>query len=153
MELYRIATSRYAEDLSGVGAGLFGGRWNPVGTNAVYTAGSISLACLEYLVHNFHVLSSKSIALIKIKVESHAILELSTDQLPFDWNEKTYMPQTNQSIGLRFLQALDAYMMKVPSAIVASEYNYILNPRHAHHSATRIKQVVDPFTIDDRLML
>jgi len=49
--LYRLARKRYATDLSGIGARKVGGRCNPPGTAAVYTAEHISLAVLEALVH------------------------------------------------------------------------------------------------------
>ena len=54
ISLWRIATDspRYAaDDLSGRGALVRGGRWNEKGTPALYTSASIALACLETLVH------------------------------------------------------------------------------------------------------
>ena len=49
---WRIIKSRFAaEAFSGEGARLYGGRWNSPGTAMVYTAGSVSLATLELLVH------------------------------------------------------------------------------------------------------
>ena len=51
MILYRLARERYAADLSGAGARKVGGRCNPPGAAAVYTAENISLAVLEALVH------------------------------------------------------------------------------------------------------
>ncbi len=47
---YRVVRGRYA-DLSGEGARLHGGRFNPAGIPAVYVAQSISLEILEVLVH------------------------------------------------------------------------------------------------------
>ena len=47
---FRVVRRKYA-DLSGNGARLFGGRFNPRGVPAVYTSESIALALLEVLVH------------------------------------------------------------------------------------------------------
>ena len=40
-----------ADDLSGGGAKLSGGRWNRIGSAMVYASSSIALACLETVVH------------------------------------------------------------------------------------------------------
>ena len=152
MVVYRISSSTYADDLSGVGAGLYGGRWNPIGMNVVYTSGSISLASLEYLVHNFHILNTKNVALVKIEIEDDLpIYELDEDDLPFDWQEKTYTPQSTQNIGRDVFESNKHYLLKVPSAIVPNEYNVLLNPRHEVHINTQIVETIDPFVIDERL--
>ncbi len=54
VSLWRIAKHTpdfSADDLSGGGAKLTGGRWNSKGNAVVYTSRSISLAVLETLVH------------------------------------------------------------------------------------------------------
>ncbi|MBO0936131.1 RES family NAD+ phosphorylase [Fibrella sp. HMF5335] len=43
MQVYRVATSEYIEDLSGYGAKLNGGRWNREGVAVLYTGSSIAL--------------------------------------------------------------------------------------------------------------
>jgi RES domain-containing protein len=51
---YRIGTDTpdyEADDLSGKGAEITGGRWNEKGAAVVYAAASRSLACLETIVH------------------------------------------------------------------------------------------------------
>ena len=154
MLLYRISNQKYVHDLSGRGAALYGGRWNPRGMPMVYTTGSISLACLEYLVHNFHVLSAKSICLSKIRVSpSVPPNSIEKEVLPLDWQEKSYVPQSTQALGEQFLKESASYIFKVPSAIVPSEYNYLLNPSHPDHEMTFMEECIDSFVIDERLLL
>ncbi len=49
---WRLIKAEHAEDaFSGEGARRGGGRWNSKGVRVVYTAGSLSLATLEVMVH------------------------------------------------------------------------------------------------------
>lgn len=51
--VYRIANVKYKDaTLSGIGAEKVGGRWNELGTYAVYCSENISLALLEYYIHS-----------------------------------------------------------------------------------------------------
>tara|TARA_A100000171_G_scaffold48792_1_gene56764 strand:+ start:613 stop:1083 length:471 start_codon:yes stop_codon:yes gene_type:complete len=152
MLVYRISKQIYANDLSGTGAGLYGGRWNPKGVSLVYTAGSTSLACLEYLVHNFHVMEKQEICLSEIFVtDDSSIEEVSLNDLPADWQTKKYTPLTTQKIGFNFFHRAEAYLLKVPSAIVPNEFNLLLNPSHKFHRETYIFNQITPFSFDERL--
>ena len=51
MLVYRITGKKYANDISGTGAAIFGGRWNKKGTPVLYTGGSKEIALLETIVH------------------------------------------------------------------------------------------------------
>ena len=75
MLLYRISKSIYADDLSGTGAGFYGGRWNPKGFQMVYTAGSTSLAILEFLAHNFQLMPQLELTLATIDIQKEAGFE------------------------------------------------------------------------------
>ena len=50
MTCYRVVRRKYA-DLTGEGARLYGGRYNPPGIPAIYSSENIALALLEILVH------------------------------------------------------------------------------------------------------
>lgn len=152
MLVYRISSTKYANDLSGTGAGLYGGRWNPRGVSLLYTASSISLACLEYMAHNFHVMQTTTMCLSKIEIpDDSSIQEIPKNELPKDWREKSYEPFTTQQLGLAFSEHAQDYVLKVPSAIVPDEYNYLLNPLHPLHNQSIIKEQIIPFHMDNRL--
>ncbi len=153
MFVYRISKKFYCNDLSGIGGGLYGGRWNPRGINMVYTASSIALASLEFLVHNYHLLSTAEICLVKIEVASPlSIVEYPINELPKDWNLQLNHQYATQNIGKAFCLKGDKYMLKVPSAIVPDEFNLLLNPLHTHHTLTKVVEVIDPFVFDQRLI-
>jgi len=153
MIVYRISKKEYIHDLSGIGAGLHGGRWNLKGLNMVYTSGSIALASLEYLVHNYHLLSTTTVCLAKIEIGvPKPIIEYPIEELPKDWNLQMSSLLSTQNIGKKFLQEQHNYVLKVPSAVVPGEFNLLLNPLHAHHAQTKIMEVIDPFVFDQRLL-
>lgn len=153
MLVYRISRSEFANDLSGTGAGLYGGRWNPKGLNMVYSAASISLASLEFLAHNFHLIYSMEVTLSIIQISDDAsVLELSQDQLPPNWNNKISNLQPTQEIGADFLLKTRKYLLRVPSIIIPREYNVLLNPVHHLHSQTKIIEQINPFKLDSRLL-
>lgn len=128
MHIYRISKCTYIEDLSGFGASLAGGRWNNKGTFIVYAGGSISLTLLEAVVH-MNIIPSTAFCRITIEIPDNSIEELDIDTLPTDWNSHP-MPFTIKSIGDDFVRSMRAIALKVPSAIVPQEYNYLLNPQH-----------------------
>ncbi len=153
MFVYRISKKAYINDLSGIGAGLYGGRWNPKGVNMVYSSGSIALACLEFLVHNYHLLSTANICLVKIIVNFPSpILEYKANELPEYWNLQLGTQHATQKIGRDFIMEGIDYVLKVPSAVVPGEFNILLNPYHPRHAQTKIVELIDPFVFDKRIL-
>ena len=152
MLVYRIAKKEFVQDLSGTGAALYGGRWNPKGIGMIYTAGNIALAYVEFLVHNYHLLKDIPVCMVSVELPKKvSILEVLPEELPENWHDQRSKIGVTQEIGKRFVQHTDAYVLKVPSAVVPGEFNYLLNPLHKEHRHAKIKETVDPFEYDKRL--
>lgn len=152
MKVYRISKSLYADDLSGMGAQLYGGRWNPKGLPMVYTAGSVSLALLEFLAHNLHMISHLDLTLTTIEIPSQNQTQIiDPTSLSSQWQNPFSGPLQTQRIGADFLKNRKSYTLQVPSAIVPLEYNILLNPQHSAHPKIKIVNKITPFSIDSRL--
>jgi RES domain-containing protein len=150
MIVYRLSSGEYRNDLSGTGAKLFGGRWNSTGLNALYTAEHISLAVLEILVHVKTYRQPLDYYLISIEIPEPAnIITIDHSKLKRTWKDDfTY----GQFIGDEFLIAKQSLVLKVPSAIIEQEYNFLINP--AHPDAKKLKiQSSKIFMFDKRLYL
>src|ERR1700733_4645328 len=130
MVLYRIVNCSYADDLSGMGARLYGGRWNSEGKPAIYLASSRSLAVLEVLVHLPPLMIPDNYCLVEIEVPENSITNILTDDLPGSWKDIS-PPIVLKQMGDDFLKKKEHLVMKVPSSIVPMEYNYLLNPLNA----------------------
>ena len=131
MELYRIAQGLYADDLSGNGARIYGGRWNNAGLFAVYTSSSRSLALLETLAHTpAKMLQVKTYILLTLSVpDTIQPEETNKDKLIAGWDAPDTGPLTRR-IGDRFLQSKSSLLLSVPSVLMPEENNCLLNPLH-----------------------
>jgi RES domain-containing protein len=74
---------------------------------------------------------------------------VSTDDLPGRWFAADPPPQL-QKIGGRWLQRGESAVLKVPSAIVIEEWNYLLNPLHADFGKLTFS-APKPFRFDRRV--
>lgn len=137
-------------DLSGNGARLYGGRWNSEGKPMVYLASSRSLAVLEALAHLSPTNIPDDLCMMVVEVPDDCFTKLGINTLPPNWTD---FPEQNilKQMGNQFLAQKKALMLKVPSAIVKEEFNYLLNPMHAQ--ALDVKIVGrKPFSFDARLV-
>ena len=131
MELYRIAQEKYADDLSGNGARLFGGRWNSEGYYALYTSTTRSLALLETLAHTpAKLLQSKNYILVTLQLpDATASFRMDSKKQPQGW-DATEISLFTQKTGNVFLQAKNALLLQVPSVLIPEEMNVVVNPLH-----------------------
>lgn len=150
MIIYRLATEMYKEDLSGTGAKLYGGRWNSVGLSVVYTTENISLAVLEILVRTDMQSIPLTYHLIKIDIpDSIQQLSITTGKLKKEWKDDLGYTQW---IGDEFIKSNKLLLLKVPSAVIDEENNYIVNPEHSDFKKVKII-AIKKFQFDKRLFL
>jgi RES domain-containing protein len=146
---WRIVKSKYARDaFSGEGARLFGGRWNSPGLPLVYTAESQSLAALEMLVH----LESADLlfhyVVFEVTFDRSLVKDLSHTH-PKGWDADP-VPNKIRAIGDRWASDRTSPILRVPSAIVHSEHNFLLNPGHPKFANIRIGKPT-PFRVHSKL--
>ena len=142
-------TKRVATAFDGEGARRSGARWNSVGTPMVYTSASVALATLEILVHleDSSVLPHYSV--LPVEFEEAVVSVLDVTSLPENWRD-AMAPVALQQIGDAWIKARDSVVLRVPSVIVPTEDNYLLNPRHPDFSALKFGPP-QPFDFDSRL--
>jgi RES domain-containing protein len=150
MIVFRLSKSKFANDLSGKGAEKSGGRWNSKGIALVYTSESRALCTTEIAVHTplGNLPLDYKLVSIEIPDDIH-VQELTAVELPVDW--KSIPPShSTRKIGDRFVSEDIFPVMKVPSAVVQDEFNYLINPAHIESQKIKIK-TIEPFDFEDRL--
>ena len=151
MTVSRLTKEKYKNGLSGIGAEKHGGRWNNKGTRIVYTAESRSLAVLELAVHVAFNILPKNYHIVEIEIPEDPFLEFDVSLLKKkDWKSNPPIGFT-QSEGDKFIQDNQFLCLKVPSAIVEGDFNYLINPLHPDFGKVKIKKT-SPFEFDERLL-
>lgn len=134
--------------MSGAGARVAGGRWNRPGDAVVYTSASLALAAFETFVH----LGEDAVHLrfVYFKAEIPDTLAIQRCRKPpRRWRAE---PPGDDSMlyGSRWLRAKRTAVLEVPSAIVPSESNYLLDPLHPEFRRIRIGRAM-PFAFDPHM--
>jgi RES domain-containing protein len=129
VRIWRITAREHISTVfSGKGGLYASGRWHPKGCKISYTSESLALASLEVFVG----VETADIPLAcasAIIPDTTAILEVTKELLPANWQQVAAYPIL-QEIGLKWLQAMEYPVLKVPSSIIPVEYNYLINPEH-----------------------
>ncbi|HDR8948700.1 MULTISPECIES: RES family NAD+ phosphorylase [Burkholderia] len=154
MKVYRLAKEKrghyLADDLSGNGAAIAGGRWNPRGMRVLYTCCNASTAVLETLVHLSGLLPAGGLFLVTLDVPDVAYENAYQPELPPDWDELGRDPGTTAEIGRHWLERGDHLAMRVPSVVCLADFNLLLNPLHPAMASVRVIGK-EPFKLDPRL--
>ncbi len=148
--LWRLVPLRFVRSaFSGEGAFQAGGRWNSAGTRIVYAAESRSLAAWEVLA-NIGTLSGFADLrphLISVTVPPGDI-EPAT-RVPASWRAYPF-DLSARELGDAWARTRHSVALKVPSAVVRGEFNYLLNPDHPGFSRLAVSNP-EKFDLDRRL--
>ena len=148
MTVYRITNSNYKDDISGIGAKINGGRWNLPGLPALYTSEHISLCVLEMLVNITLPESQLNYYLLQIQIpDSNKTALISNKKLKTNWEDDE---DYTRFMGTEFLKNKQSLLLKVPSAVINEENNYLVNPFHTDFKKVRIIRS-HAFKFDNRL--
>ena len=151
MELFRIAKTKYINDLSGAGARTYGGRWNHKGVALVYTSESRALAALEYLVHVPMAMAPTNLSIMQLDIPDGIVPEqLDVSFLPSNWKEYP-PPQALATLGTNWALSNQSLLLRVPSTIVDQEFNVLINPAHPDFKLIKPSRR-ESFVFDNRLL-
>ena len=149
MRIWRLVAGRHAATaMTGEGAALFGGRWNPPGRRMVYTADSLALATVELSVH----ITGGRVKYVAIQFEiaDHLVDALEVADLKKSWATSE---TGTRRVGEAWLDSRRSAALSVPSVLVdarSGERNVLLNPLHPAASSLRELQRFD-VVLDERL--
>jgi RES domain-containing protein len=145
---YRIVQAeRAASAMTGEGARLYGGRWNPPGVSAVYLADTRALAALEIIVNAPREILSLAWRIIEVEVPDDLMEIVKPDELPIDWQALPSSPGARLH-GRRWLES-GGLCFRLPSAVIPEEGTMLLNPQHPDYGKLRISEPKE-FRFDPR---
>jgi len=156
IKLYRIDLKKHGNTaFSGRGSFLFGGRWSHSYIPIVYTSESLALASLEKFVnlrHRDYAMSKvELIYTVAIASDSVSLEDISNKRLPKGWDGIPVISFT-KDFGTMWFQEKRSALLKIRSAVVSSEFNYLINPEHPDFKKIKISKSVK-FNFDPRMML
>ena len=153
--IWRIGTvtpAWSADDTTGIGAYITGGRWNYKDTHMLYCAETRAMCCLETLVHLVDDPLPFNRFLVRYDIpdevwDARAIIDVDT--APGGWDALPYgMP--SMKYGTNWARHGAQAVHVVPSVVIPEETNVLLNP--AHPDMKRITAtIVRRWTYDTRL--
>ena len=146
---YRIVKARHAGTaFSGEGARIAGGRWNLPGDAVVYASASLALAAIETFVHLGD--DALHIRFVHFRIEMpDAVAVQRCRRPPPGWRAEP-LDEASMRYGSTWRRRARTAVLEVPSAIVPSEKNYLLNPRQPEFRRIRIGRPL-PFVFDPRM--
>jgi RES domain-containing protein len=149
MRVWRLCRRKHAA-FDGEGARLAGGRWNRRGTAVVYASETLSLAALEYLVHLDVTLAPRDLVAAAADLpDVLPVTRFEVADLPRNWRRYP-APEALAERGTEWAEARRTAVLSVPSALVPSERNILLNPGHPDFKKLRLLPP-ERFSFDPRL--
>ncbi len=154
MDAFRLVHTRYAEDVSGLGAYKAGGRWNPKGYYALYASEYPAAAILEAIVHMPPQIFPDAYSLVCLTISEHADMgQITEKDLPPDWRSVSYNLSVFQNLGKKRLFEAKKLGLMIPSSVAYPSMNFVFNARHPDFSKMVNIREITPYFFDPRLIL
>jgi RES domain-containing protein len=148
--LWRLYRAQHGPGLDGAG-GLFSeGRWHTRRERVVYFGASAAIVVLERLAHTDPDLLPSDLRLGYFRFPQEIVV-LDVEKLlvlPDDW---TRHEDLTREVGKTWRQQGTSCLLKVPSAILPEENNFVFDPRHPAAQDLRLTKE-RPFQFDPRLV-
>jgi len=149
MNVFRLIKAQYSPDWGGKGAERIGRRWNSKGIPMIYSSSSRALCTAEVAVHLPLGNVPEGFEMMTILIpEDIIITDTPENDLPPGWKNFPHVTIT-QKIGDQFVIHNKFLVMKVPSAVVPGDFNYLINPRHPDFVRIEITKK-EPYEFDER---
>ena len=150
MEVFRISKDTYAASLSASGSA---NRWNTRGQRVIYAGSSRSLSSLELVVHRGAIQPDARYKMMVISVadNDHLTRQIQQSDLPANWRSLAGYSSL-QKIGAAWYNSQESLILKVPSAIIVYEYNYVINTEHPDFGRNVQLVRTEDFFWDSRLL-
>ena len=150
----RLTRANYANPPSraydGHGSALSGQRWNPRGVRAAYASESLSLATLEYLGTLVDINDAPAdLVAVTADLDENAVETVDVASLP-GWD--AFPSDESVRFGSDWTRERRSVALRVPSVMIRSELNYVLNPEHPDFQRALVVRDSQPFTFDQRLL-
>ena len=145
-----MTKAKYATTaFEGVGAGRAGGRWNTPGRAVVYCSEHPATAALEVLVHLKRAQVLRDYVIVSAEVPDAHVQGLDLTALPERWDA---LEETTAStdIGDAWFGERVSVGLRVPSVVMAGQFNVLFNPLHPNWSSVQLGEA-HPFRFDPRL--
>ena len=128
MEVFKITKASFSHKLVASGRAH---RWNLDDQFTIYTGSSRSLSSLELIVNENSIPPAfkYKVMIISIADEENLFSHLLQTELPSHWRSMAAYPELQQ-IGSAWYQSKRSLVLKVASAVIPKEYNYIINTNH-----------------------
>ncbi len=149
--VWRLTRKKYAGTaFSGEGARYNAARWHSGRYPVVYTSGSLSLALVETIVQMDPAHLPKMVVVSANIPDKVAMESVKIKTRPSHWRQFPG-PTELKEMGNAWFEKGKTAVLKVPSAVVPGEYNYLINPLHPDFTKIAIGKP-ESFSLDPRLL-
>ena len=152
MILWRLANKdKVKSSLTGIGSKSTGGRWNHPGTPVVYCSESIALCLLELQTRVDLDLLPDNYMKIKLSLPDSSSIKEFPHKNQLSKYLNPFHTQLSRDYGTKWAEDKETLILKVPSAVVPEQFNYILNPMHPEMNKVKIAESTKLY-IDPRIL-